>query len=62
MPPWLKTVLLENPLTYEVDALRALMLTGGVSKYGLDFDGLILACVFAILVVAAARIYPRMTT
>ncbi len=36
MPPWLKVISLGNPLTYEVDALRALMLTGGVSKFGLE--------------------------
>lgn len=31
MPRWSQTVSEVNPLTYQVDALRARMLTGGVS-------------------------------
>ena len=61
MPPWLKAVSLANPLTYEVDGLRALMLTGGVSKYGLAFDAAILIAISAALVAIAARMYPRLT-
>jgi ABC-2 type transport system permease protein len=61
MPAWLRAISLANPLTYEVDALRALMLTGGVSKFGLDVDCLVLALVSAALVAIAARLYPRMT-
>ena len=34
MPFWLQAVAHANPLTYEVDAFRALMLTGGVSSLG----------------------------
>ena len=37
------------------------MLTDGVSKYGLGFDALVLALVFAVLVALAARMYPRLT-
>lgn len=62
MPAWLKAVSLANPLTYQVDALRALMLTGGVSRYGLGVDALVLLAVTAALVAIAARMYPRMTT
>ena len=51
-----------NPLTYQVDALRTLMLVGGQSKFGLAVDGLVLAAAFAVLVAIAARLYPRMTT
>jgi len=61
MPPWLKAVSLANPLTYEVDGLRALMLAGGASKYGLVFDAAILIAISAALVAVAARMYPRMT-
>ncbi len=61
MPPWLKAVSLANPLTYEVDGLRALMLAGGASKYGLALDGAILIAISAALVAIAARMYPRMT-
>ncbi len=61
MPPCLKVISLGNPLTYEVDPLRALMLTGGVSSYGLGTDVLVLAVITAVLVAIAARMYPRMT-
>jgi ABC-2 type transport system permease protein len=61
MPGWLKSISLANPLTYQVDALRALMLTGGVSKFGLAVDCLVLVVITSVLVVIAARIYPRMT-
>ena len=62
MPQWLKMVSQVNPLTYQVDALRALMLTGAVSKYGVGFDCLVLAATMSVLVVIAARMYPRLTT
>ncbi len=61
MPHWLKAVSLANPLTYEVDGLRALMLAGGASKYGLAFDAAVLMAISAALVAVAARMYPRMT-
>ncbi len=38
MPDWLKAVSFANPLSYEVDALRALMLAGGQSKFGMGLD------------------------
>lgn len=62
MPTWLKTLSLANPLTYQVDALRALMLAGGVSKYGLGVDFAVLAAITALLIAIAARMYPRLTT
>lgn len=40
--------------------LRAMMIKGAPSTFGLNIDFLILAAVFALLVVIAARIYPRM--
>lgn len=62
MPSWLRTISLANPLTYQVDALRTLMLIGGQSKFGLAVDCSVLAAAFAVLVTIAARLYPRMTT
>jgi len=62
MPPWLRTISLANPLSYEVDALRALMLAGETSKFGLGVDCAVLVMIFAILVAIATRMYPRMTT
>jgi ABC-2 type transport system permease protein len=60
MPPWLRVVARFNPLTYEVDGLRSLMLRGGASVFGLPGDFLVLAVIFAVLVAIAARMYPRM--
>lgn len=60
MPPWLQVVSRLNPLTYEVDALRALMLRYGHSTMGLAHDSVVLISTFAILVALAARLYPRM--
>ncbi|MCX5495345.1 ABC transporter permease [Kaistia dalseonensis] len=61
MPGWLQAISRANPLTYQVDALRALMLTGGQSKFGLGVDCAVLVLATTVLVVIAARIYPRMT-
>lgn len=59
MPDWLKVVARFNPLTYEVDALRALMLKGGTSPYGIGYDFAILAAVVTLLIAIGARLYPR---
>jgi len=59
MPAWLQAVAKGNPLTYEVDALRALMVIGGTSTYGLLLDLIALVGGTAIMVIAAARLYPR---
>ena len=61
MPRWLQAVSLANPLTYQVDALRALMLTGGSSKFGLGVDCAVLLAISAVLIAVAARMYPRLT-
>ena len=61
MPAWLRAVSSANPLTYEVDALRALMLQGSASEYGLLVDFAILAAFTAVFTVIAARMYPRLT-
>jgi len=60
MPVWLKIVSRANPLTYEVDALRALMLVKGTSDYGLPLDFAILLGTTAVLTAIAARLYGRM--
>jgi ABC-2 type transport system permease protein len=58
MPRWLQVLARINPLTYEVDALRALMLAAGTSAYGLGLDLGILVGATAVLVAIAARLYP----
>ena len=60
MPEWLRAVSHANPLTYEVDALRALMLTNGMSDYGLLLDFSVLLAATAVLTAIAARMYGRM--
>ena len=62
MPDWLRVLSHANPLTYEVDALRALMLPGATSAFGLGLDVGVLAGTLVALVAMAARLYPRMVT
>ena len=62
MPAWLRVVARGNPLTYEVDALRALMLPGQTSAHGLGLDVLVLVGVTGIFVLIAGRLYPRVAT
>jgi ABC-2 type transport system permease protein len=61
MPPWLKVISHANPLSYEVDGLRAMMLTGHASAFGLGTDAAVLIVILAGLVAIATRLYPRMT-
>jgi ABC-2 type transport system permease protein len=59
MPAWLQVISHLNPLTYEVDGLRALMLTSGASAYGLGFDYLVLLVVACMLILLGAQLYPN---
>jgi len=58
MPGWLRAVARANPLTYLVDALRGLMVSGGHSVFGAGADVAVQAAVFALLLAVAARLYP----
>lgn len=58
MPDWLKAVAHVNPLTYEVDALRTFMISGGQSLYGIGFDFAALISALIILTAVAAKLYP----
>ena len=60
MPQWLRNVATVNPLTYEVDALRALMINGGVSAFGLGVDFVVQGLALAILVAIATKLYPTL--
>jgi len=62
MPGWLQGIVAVNPLTYEVDGLRALMLESGASSLGLGLDAVVLVGVLALLVAVGARLYPRIVT
>jgi len=59
MPGWLRVVSRVHPLSYAVDALRALMLQNGVSAFGLPTDYAVLLLTTAVLVVVGAYLYPR---
>ena len=59
MPAWLQVISRINPLTYEVDAMRALMLAGGTSVYGVGADFLVLIFVSAALIYIASQAYPK---
>ena len=62
MPKWLQVVSHGNPLTYQVDAMRALMLRGGISTFGLGVDFAVLSIATAVMVFIAGRMYARIVT
>jgi ABC-2 type transport system permease protein len=61
MPLWLQIIARINPLSYQVDLLRALML-GQANGGDVAVDFLILIAVTAVLIVIGARVYPRAAT
>jgi ABC-2 type transport system permease protein len=62
MPAWLRSIAAFNPLTYEVDGLRALMVQGGASALGLGRDAAVLLAFVAVLAAITTRLYPRLVT
>lgn len=62
MPGWLQVISRLNPLTYEVDAIRSLMLAGGTSVFGIAVDMGIMTAIVVLLTVIAARLYPGIAT
>jgi ABC-2 type transport system permease protein len=50
MPIWLQIISRGNPLSYGVDALRSLLLTGKLSSLGLDFAVLLVALLILSLI------------
>jgi ABC-2 type transport system permease protein len=60
MPLWLQRIAHANPLTYQVDGLRELLLVGAPrAPLGLPTDFLVLAAALVVLVAVSARIYPN---
>jgi ABC-2 type transport system permease protein len=43
MPQWLQVISAVNPMSYMVDALRSLLITGAVQNLPLDFFGMLIA-------------------
>ncbi len=60
MPGWLRVMARLNPLTYEVDAMRALMVRGGSSIFGMGFDFAMLLLSSIVLAAIASRLYPNL--
>jgi ABC-2 type transport system permease protein len=61
MPPWLRIIAHANPLTYQIDALRELLLPahGALPHLGIGVDFAVLALALAAMVSIAARLYPQ---
>jgi ABC-2 type transport system permease protein len=62
MPGWVRVVARVNPLSYQVDALRALMVHGGQPTFGVGVDALVLLLIFGALVLLTARLYPNVVS
>jgi ABC-2 type transport system permease protein len=60
MPDWLQVLARINPLTYQVDALRALMVAGGTPTFPIPLDLGVLAFALVVMIAIAARLYPRL--
>lgn len=60
MPHWLRFLAQINPLTYLIDALRGLMITGGENVHGYGVDFLVMFAVFAVLLFVAVKLYPTL--
>jgi ABC-2 type transport system permease protein len=60
MPDWLRVIAQINPLTYLIDALRGLMITGGESIHGYLVDFSVMLGVFLLLLAIAVRLYPKL--
>jgi len=58
MPSWLRAIARANPLTYQVDALRTLMIQGGTSNFGLGVDYGVQLLALAALTLIATKLYP----
>jgi ABC-2 type transport system permease protein len=58
MPSWLQSIAKVNPLTYQVDALRALMILGASSAFGLGVDYAVQLVALAVLTFVATKLYP----
>ena len=59
MPQWLHILARINPLSYQVDALRTLMVQGGQSIFGLGTDFATQLVILTALVLVTARLYPN---
>ena len=59
MPDWLQIIARFNPLTYQVNILRGLMLANSVNMTGIGLDILVLLAVSTLLILIGAALYPN---
>lgn len=59
MPGWVRAIAKANPLSYQVDALRSLMVHGGQSVFGIGLDAAALLVIFFLLVLITGWLYPN---
>ncbi len=59
MPPWLQVASRINPMTYQVDAIRSLMIHNEMSQFGLGVDFGVGLFLLVVLLLIAARMYPK---
>jgi ABC-2 type transport system permease protein len=59
MPAWPRSLSAVNPLTYQVDALRYLMVQEGRLEFGLAFDFGVQFLVLALLIAVTVKLYPN---
>jgi len=59
MPAWLQAIALINPLTYEVEGLRQLMLGSTLNLAMLGLDFMVLLAASTVLVYIGGRLYPH---
>ncbi|HVT11181.1 MAG TPA: ABC transporter permease [Fimbriimonadaceae bacterium] len=62
MPGWLQVLSKGNPLTYEVDLLRSLMIPGAVATMHLGLDAAVLSGSTFLFILIASQMYPRLGT
>jgi ABC-2 type transport system permease protein len=54
MPPWLQAAALVNPVSYTVDAMRAMLLTGDYANIGTDVAALAISTIFFVSLASLA--------
>ncbi len=59
MPQWIKVLSIINPLTYQVDALRTLMIIGESSHFGLVTDFAFGIVLYVGLLLLATKLHPK---
>jgi len=59
MPTWIRVISIVNPLTYQVDAFRTLMIAGETPHFGLLTDFLVGFILYSLLLLLATKLHPK---